>query len=266
MSDFLTRLAQRAQGEAATISPRLPSRYAPNADPPLDAPQLASEAAMIAPSAARNEEDAEHGPASVTAPRGSERARRPSSESSATAIAEEHEHRAAFKAAIARPAAFEGPSPSARPAATQAARLPVDMNAEQASARAARREANPPLSAAALEGETPATARERTGADPQMNHALQPATAVTDKDEERTAPAPWRPLLPQVETPSAHEGLTADMPRENNAAPSVHIRIGRVEVRANIGKTTAAPSPPARAASKPALSLDEYLKRGGGKP
>jgi hypothetical protein len=64
----------------------------------------------------------------------------------------------------------------------------------------------------------------------------------------------------------AHNGVTAwqASPEEapEDSAPSIHITIGRIEVRA------VAPPQPARRAQRrvtPKLSLDDYLKRSGGR-
>jgi len=48
------------------------------------------------------------------------------------------------------------------------------------------------------------------------------------------------------------------------SAPTVHISIGRIEVRAHIAPSPQAPRP--RAERPPTRSLADYLKRGGGTP
>lgn len=71
---------------------------------------------------------------------------------------------------------------------------------------------------------------------------------------------PRREASPKEGAPGP--GGIAYVERGPAQAPAVHITIGRVEVRANIA---APPAARPRPEHKPALSLREYLKRGGGK-
>ena len=60
-------------------------------------------------------------------------------------------------------------------------------------------------------------------------------------------------------------GLEGMLPIEaETSAPTVHISIGRIEVRAHIAPSPQAPRP--RAERPPTRSLADYLKRGGGTP
>lgn len=67
-------------------------------------------------------------------------------------------------------------------------------------------------------------------------------------DASATKPAPMADIAPASAEP---------------AAPAIHITIGRVEVRAQVAAPPA-PAPRPKPQSKPSLSLDDYLKRGGG--
>lgn len=100
-----------------------------------------------------------------------------------------------------------------------------------------------------------------------MKSSLSPRRRETAQAGPESIVGQWLPLLPQrAAEPAAHFSAGAAAATSVEAvtpsAPTVHITIGRVEVRANIAAPPIAPRP--RAASKPVLSLGDYLKSGSG--
>lgn len=227
MNDFLTRLAQRSMGAAPLISPRLPSLFAPPEEPNIGITDPAAvigtaQGTTIAPAPA---------PSHATAP-----AAPPHIEPRASVypLQDTVTPEAAIKQNAARRS--ERTEPHVEPAPT-----PLVPN---------------------VQANTPAV--------PQPAHTASPFAPLAEPRAEsgnqdgRAAPGPWLPLLPQRKTEPAAvlPAMADDRPAAQAApaAPTVHITIGRVEVRANIATPPAAPRP--RTASQPALSLSDYLKRG----
>jgi len=232
MSDFLTRLAQRSMGAAPLIVPRLPSLFAPAEESPSG--NVADTAAVTG--AARN--------STLASPplpyRTTGRTDPTTSEPRANIFSPQHP--AAPEAAIA-PAARSDSTPPR----VESTLVPLVETAAQANAQTTQ-----PLA-------TPVTHHP--------TESLEPSIAPRKQDAPAAAAEQWLPLLPQRNAESATPfPVVADIPVGADTgtppAPTVHITIGRVEVRANIATPPAAPRP--RAVSKPALSLGDYLKRGAG--
>jgi len=234
MSDFLTRLAQRSLGELPALRPRLPGLFGPS-DEPLSINATNTVAVTDAPQV------------------------------------------------------MVAPSPSLRSGATPRAG-PVPNEPKHARAGTPRQpEPSAVLAAASLSS----IARTEQGAlgnlianvETMRTNTLAPLPLVTQTAP--TAAAPWRsssepfdrnpraalpaqgpPLLPQraaktTASPPAPADRAASADNRASAEPAVHITIGRIEVRANMATAPPAPRTPTR--NKPALSLDDYLKRGGGR-
>ena len=230
MSDFLTRLAQRSMGAAPLIAPRLPSLFAPA-------------------------EESINNVADTTVATGAVHS---------TTLA---------STPVQSPATKRADSASSEPRAsdypTQRAIAP-----EAANAPAARSDSAPPHSESTLITRVETAPANTQAIQPLVTHvAPQPAaslespTAPRKQDTPAAAPEPWLPLLPQrkAESAAAFPAMAENAVNADAAtppAPTVHITIGRVEVRANIATPPAAPRP--RPASQPALSLGDYLKRGAG--
>lgn len=83
-----------------------------------------------------------------------------------------------------------------------------------------------------------------------------PAQAPASVQAQAPAPAILKPRLPYPEPVAQSAQLSASLPTE----PTVHVTIGRVEIRA----VAAAATPTRAAPSKPALSLSDYLQRRDG--
>lgn len=93
--------------------------------------------------------------------------------------------------------------------------------------------------------------------------ALTPSARKNDQAESGQARAPRLvPVIPKLEPhhpiSQAENNMDADMLPSGNQSPTVHIRIGRIEVRA-----VTQSSPPARSVvpNRPKMTLDEYLLR-----
>jgi hypothetical protein len=229
MSDFLTRLAQRSLGEAALIAPRLPPLF----EPLLDGIPEVPAAPVMVPGLA---------PRSRPAPPS-----RPSHSAEAIPQAVTHGKRRETRA-TPRPTQDTSPPPQH----AEQVRSPATASDDHA-----RHEPLVP----AVQDTSP------THSDNPMFHFIHPS--ITAAQTESTTGATSPPLVPH---PASKMGTATALPvtcldladDRPNAAPTVHITIGRVEVRARVSATPAAPRP--RSESKPALSLSDYLKRGGGKP
>ncbi|CAG0951049.1 hypothetical protein BURK2_00200 [Burkholderiales bacterium] len=239
MSDFLTRLAQRSIGAAPLIAPRLPSLFAP------DEPAPAAINTEVQPVA-----DVAHITAAASLPM------KPHVAGSIRAdTAEQH--------VVVSPQRHSTPETKK----TAPAAAPIEHTlprVEQAPAplvEASR--ANPQLAQAPAPAARAAVLAASDGAEP-----LPARPATEPSGHAPVAPQAWQPLLPQrAAQPATTFAVAPDTSTTQRAAtapaaPTVNITIGRVEVRANV----AAPQPAARprTASKPALSLGDYLKHGAG--
>lgn len=243
MNDFLTRLAQRSMGVAPLIAPRLPGLFAPVEETQID--NFATTKSVM--SAGKT--------AVMTSATGA--ARNP------TLVSPSVQPRTA---AHADPATSESRSfvyPPHRPPEPEAANAPAPVAyIESISPRVAS--AHIPLvetSQANFQTTAPLPA-------PAASHpvaAPEPLIAPRKQETPAVAAQQWLPLLPRRKADSvAPFPAMADtaMRADTGTAPTVHITIGRVEVKANIATPTAAPRP--RTASKPMLSLGDFLKRGAG--
>jgi hypothetical protein len=237
MSDFLTRLAQRSLGAAPLIAPRLPGLFTPLEESP--AGNFAD--TITATDAAANSTHAVR----AAAPRMTARAEPASSEPRADV------HPAQAPPVPPVPDAASAPAPAA----------PIDNT--QARVDSPR---VPLVKAAPANGQA-ATPLLVTPPAPHPVAPLPPSISPRKPETAAATEERWSPLLPQRNTetaaspPAWRDGAAAG-DAGTTPAPTVHISIGRVEVRANIATPPAAPRP--RAAREPALSLDDYLKRGGG--
>jgi len=230
MNDFLTRLAQRSMGAAPLIAPRLPGLFAPDEESISNVADFTAGADMA------------HHTTLVSPP----------APSSTTA----HNTHASIEPQIPVHESQHSTGP-------EAALAPVP---------AARTDSAAPRAESTLTTLVQ-TVHERTQAAPQLDPVASRPTAAAEplltprKQDDRAAPEPWLPLLPQHKAESAAPfPISADTHRsadiDTPPAPTVHITIGRVEVRANIATPPAMQRP--RATTTPALSLGDYLKRGAG--
>jgi hypothetical protein len=251
MTDFLTELLRRSRGQALGLAPRLPSLYEPAGaealQPAAEEPVPRPLAAEPAPSADPRPAPAELGdlpppPARDAVLRHRERIparsrnddelqRRPivQTEVPPSEPVEEIEHRLVVEA-LALPAEPVAGSPG--PARREVAAVPLPV--------------------------APAAAREHVGED----------RVLGDRPREEPPPPdePRRPRLGTLSEPTRPGTLAVASRRSEPppkpaggstppSAPTVHVTIGRVEIRA-----VTAPAPPARRPpSVRTTSLDEYL-------
>ncbi|WP_194912912.1 hypothetical protein [Catenulispora rubra] len=137
------------------------------------------------------------------------------------------------------PAAAEQPLPRSNPPT-----LPIAASQSSSRLTAARASADSPASASA--SGSPAD--------------RAPATAMPTSRQASAQPAPTpRARLAERGAPPAQRAATAPQP------PSVTVRIGRLEVRAATPAPAGPASRPDRRTREPALKLDEYLAREGGR-
>ena len=234
MSDFLTRLAQRSMGAAPLIAPRLPSLFAPTEESPIGS---AADATAVT-DAVQSKTFAP--PSLQSTPTG-----RIDSATTASAADELHASDYQPQRATATEAITAARTTTAT-ASIESTLIPL-VKATQANFQ---------------------TTAPLTADTPQVASPLESATAARTPDKTAAAPEHLLPLLPQRRSESAAPfAVSADtaLAADSGAsvAPTVHITIGRVEVRANIAAAPpAAPRP--RPTSQPALSLNDYLKRGAG--
>lgn len=233
MSDFLTRLAQRAVGGASSGLEPVREPVFP-VDPPMES-AMEGASAFPPPMTPRGARPAPHVPArvaegSIPDP--------PSAGPIRTAPA------------AAPPMGDKRQAHDARPEPDRSASVPLPVEPDGVSVRHAQRTLTPPG-----RGEP----RQRQFPDP-LSPIAPPTTTARPVTRPRQQPAkepvsphsPVSPPLRPVRTASPEKAASAPAP--------VTVRIGRVDVRANI-----APAPPAPAERKPertpALGLKEYLER-----
>jgi hypothetical protein len=137
------------------------------------------------------------------------------------------------------PAATEQPLPRSHPPT-----LPT------AASQSSSRRAAPPSSA-----DSPATASILGS---PADRAPAAATPASRRASAQPAPTP-QARHPERGAPSAHRAAAVAQP------PSVTVRIGRLEVRAATPEPAGPASRPDRRTREPALKLDEYLTREGGR-
>jgi hypothetical protein len=231
--DFLTRLAQRITGEMPAVQPRLPLLFEPAAAIARSATALEEQETLLAPELAESTPatvPARHPmpAAALPAPQGL----LPSSEPfrAPLRVAEQVRPSPSFAADESRDiGSFSFAAPDAAPA---------HENRPPARDHAAPRRGVPvairPAAAPSAPRSPSADSRRGTIASP-LNHSAQPGRAG---------------------------GRTGDLP----GPPTVHVHIGRVDVRAVM--PPAAPArPPARPAA-PRTTLEDYLsgRKGGSQP
>ncbi len=256
MSDFLSRLAQRSLGTAPLIAPRLPSLFAPfeHEGAARDISSLISQnasgtddALSISPQPAL--------PLSLRVPRA------------------EGGNAKAPNAVYASPLPFTGEGE--KTAAYNKPDVPQRKSDDAAFTSVAHMSAQP------LPNPSPARGEGLVPGDTQNSVPTSNSGFTADASKyapTSSFPSPLAgegvgereqpPLVPankmnSSETP-APSAFAADMAdRHGSAAPTIHISIGRIEVRAN---TAPPPASRPRTEPKPTQSLADYLKRGGGKP
>ena len=299
MSDFLTRLADRALGRAAPIDPLIRSRYASGQE--LEAyDEVATPRGGRAPQGRREavralvatESTKPPGPAAVRGARATARYQSPPA-----IIPAVDGPRARPGAAPPQAAAASPPAAPALPGATvplrTAAPLPIVAPLPDTAPRPDavprtparrtpgvddRRPPQRPQSQAAPPGDEPggrpappAAADVSSAAAPAATAAETPAVLGNARSAARAesrraellgASARATQTVRETLAPTAAlERSRAIRPVVSEEQPPVHVTIGRVEVRA-----PAAAPPPAAAPTptRPALSLDDYLRTRGG--
>jgi hypothetical protein len=263
MADFLARLIDRARGDAPVLVRRAAHRFEPSASP-ASSPELSSARTW----AERDALDADGGPRSPMS----------SAEASVTTFTRASALRASEREIdahdVPRAASSEGTirrdpvaaEPVGEPPARGTRRVVASLEDAAAFVTSPVPQSRGP---AATFAEAPA-ARRRTS---ELEHEPSPIDAVGRRHTRASAAISQPPRLPD-----AHHAATspvapiagrvpaaATTPSSNPtaAAPTIHVTIGRVEVRA-----VPAP-PPARSAgpTAPRLSLDAYLRaRAGERP
>lgn len=120
--------------------------------------------------------------------------------------------------------------------------------------------------ASAPPDDTPASA-QAVFVTPEPEPTVQPVSEPPDMPVQQSEPPAVAPPHPPQMTPVAHD--EDDTPRRTaEKSPSISVSINRVDVRA---ATPPKPSPPPRPAPsrrtpyRPSVSLDDYLKRRGGR-
>jgi hypothetical protein len=257
MSDYLQNLLARSLNPSGGVQPRLASLYEPRAA--AFAPAL-PESLDVA-----DEETDQRPPDANEATRPE---RRPADPSTTLARAERRE-----AATAPQPSPFDASrhSDPARPAEPRAERRTND-DAPHVSRRSSEESAPPSPAPSGVDVRNHASHVEQSGRafetardvpapsaserEPRTKAAeprVQPAPAsrvVEPRVQPAPPPAPARP--PQLSEESAH----------GEAAPTIRVTIGRVDVRAVAGvpqEKRRAPEQP-----RPALTLEEYLRRRGG--
>lgn len=259
MSDFLARMAQIGRGEATLVQPRLPSLFSTQNE---GAPTESVEPIM-------QQSDGSTKMPRRTAHSGTDSDRRPSAGEDvrpASHAADKTSTDAADMASaftsLVPPPQENAPAPTGRLSST-AGILPEDHDEKTATAghpprrlKLADHLTSPPK--APSRATAPATGDDNLHVDPPANAPPiegEPGANVPLVPDYRAPRRPPRQVM--AEPPSPAEPAV-------EATPTVHINIGRIEVRAHT--PTATPTPrPERPKPREGLSLDDYLKRGGGR-
>ncbi len=262
MSDFLTRLAQRSLGEAALISPRLPSLFAP----------FEQEGALggVADFISHNTSEI-HG-ASFLSPQSATSPSPHVPRQEKTAVEADDAARSSLAAAAV------GDKTASHNNLGVARRKSDDT----AISLVAHRSGHPLPNPHSIPGDElflPSHAQDGVTVNNTGFAADQPKYAPTSSfpsslageglDERGRSFTAQSPLVSahKIKSSEAHSlsAVAVELSdQQRPAAPTIHISIGRVEVRANIASPPPAPRP--QAEHKPSQSLADYLKRGGGKP
>ncbi len=283
MSDYFSRLADRALGQAEVLAPRVPYRFETGA--PREFVGLSDE------SGNESSYDQEN---SSPAAKPQRESTRPSSENS-TCIRWEHSHGIAPQPVSADPAPADPPKPTREPQRKQ--RLPAPMNAPlpeptpqsaaipppptQLRGRKSSHTAAPNEIADARHREEihqrdkliPVSVAESSSApiprasQRPLKQTLERRPAPSPANVLRTLPAETERPIPVLQPRRKDERISvpsvkffnprgkSELPKE----PSIKVTIGRVEVRAIMEAPKPAPKP--RQPEKKAISLDDFLKR-----
>lgn len=243
MSDFLTRLAQLTRGEATVVSPRLPGLYAPL---PETVPGDIAETGVQQQSGTASVRESAHAPLS----RGSD-----------------------VKTLLPHTAVPQSPTLPDEPGGSivdapsrPASVMPVELNSTLADEGGVDGRAGAQNEAG--RGQVTASGANDSPRNSITTELIAPAGRVTQQGglADNSLAQQSQPLVRghQGRQPEPQRQIT-ELPAVSDQAakqePSVHIHIGRVEVRAQ----TAAPVPAPRSARpgpQSSLSLQDYLQRG----
>jgi len=270
MTDYFTRLIERARGSEPVVQPRLESWFAPGADiapePPAAAapsltrpvePTAAESTPLRAPNVSRQPEARPQAsqvewmaprepriearePEPMTVPVSKSRIEVPfmplaASESTAFEHQPEVEHvrpRAALRVSL------EVAAPPAHTAPVEPGAVPARASEEQRSSRALA--ATPPAQPARSEAVVERPAGQRL--EPRSQPA--PEAGPPRRAAPHALPVAARTRTPNIETPAAEPSR-------------INVTIGRIEVRA---VSPPAPPPAPRQPAGPKISLEEYLR------
>jgi hypothetical protein len=251
MSDYLTNLVARTLDPSRVVQPRLASLFEPlpnaNAQGRFLTFALASEEGDARPRASADETRAPAVPSSI-----------PARNEGAT-----REHSAPFHTQsptdVVERRAVSSPrekSPAATGERAAASQLTAQTYAEQ--------EALTSSAASAVSSKD--SASNKSAGDALEAGRERRATSESERaPTPRAAPRVVEPRLSRAPTVSEAQpppASTASDARREDAAPTIRVTIGRVDVRA------VAPAPPERRrapeSSRPALTLEDYLRRRGG--
>ena len=249
MSDYWTNLAAKVGTRTDVVQPRLPARFESPAGARAEETELAQRV--------------EPGSQPTAAPQG--RAEEP---------AEADPRARAARLPPVRTITAQEPLPATKVPATGsvppalvpiAPQVPVARQPQLAAAHPSRVEPKierqgAPQPSVAFRDIAPA--RSQTSASP-MSLTVQPPLEGAERQAETglTAPGvrPTDTIRPNT-TLSTRPGVPP-VSADDGAPPTVHVTIGRVEVRAVTPPQTRQPVPPARPRFQPPMTLDAYLKR-----
>ena len=258
MSDFLTRMAQVSHGEADIVTPRLPNLFS--------SVEETAPAETIAPLQQNHAEAATktmQQPAGVT---GSIQAHDISQQHQKTSPSESIYSESIHSESIAEQASTHNVAnkTSGKTQDKTEQTPPTATFTSQAANHAVENLATALLQKKSSQPETQQPGHEKT--DPLVAEKSQTTTATK---VDSILPQSSQPLVPDYKNQQATpQQLLADMPTSTAAVvkqePDVHINIGRVEVRAQTAAATPAPQPVRAKRNDNSLSLNDYLKRGGG--
>lgn len=269
MTDFFESLAARARGEGRAVRPRLPGLFEPRSHEHSDLTAFSEIIeSSLAPAAA---------PAPIASPQPQIQPRRKAPEQSVQVTARAEELAPTPKALATVVADLETAHAPPGPVRTSASRPPAPPNVQRRPQDAALIQAatlppsrDDPPQAPTIRPAVPRPSRD----DPPQATTIRPAPPprTIDPDTRRILPAaeavapssalaPQPPrssvgdVLPQV-TPARprHPPLPPPLPQQET---TIHVSIGRVEVRAVQPAQEAKPREPAKSA---VMSLDEYLR------
>ena len=272
MTDFLTSLVQRSV-HANAIRPRLASLFEPlPGSGPVVADVVEPQRGDLANEVTAEPDDER--------PSIEERAR----QVTRTRTAERHEGaRMAIdvKPPVSAPHSPDGPDPTRARAPDPVRETPIHESAGLVPRREEQRDSTPPEPSRGSFGQTPTTAasfsstNQAAGGDAAVgSRAVIPPPITIDNQERSLLVPPAISARIAAEMQSAvsawargrDERLKGDRQRsvwatEARSEPTIHVSIGRVEVRA----TTDGSRPLKQRSASPVMSLDEYLRarRGG---